>query len=216
MKRPASLLVLSLSLWGCGSDVAAPPAAGELSKVISQKASPSGTESQATGSGFHPREAVLISFGDTRSAALMLTDTPGACARFQQGKLARWEKAIAFELGKADGYTEDPFEANALPLDAGFYDAVYHDDTTAGPFEDRWTIVFTTERDGQCNNTSTLGSAQHGGVYFQSLDLSVTGGAQGGYFVGFGSTGSQQRFGIFDAEPCVIDIGQIPPEFTCE
>ncbi len=211
MKLPASLLVLSLSAWGCGNEVPAPSEEAAAPSTRSEALSPD--ELQA--SLFHPREAILLSFnGDTRSGALIVTNTPGACARFQQGKLARWEKAIAFELGKADGYTEDPFEANALPLDAGYYDAVHHDDTSSGPFEDRWTITFATERDGECNNTSTLGSAKSGGVLFQSLDLGT--GGQGAYFVSFGTASGQQRFGAFSATPCIIRIEDIPPVFTCE
>ncbi|NMO13951.1 hypothetical protein HPC49_08835 [Pyxidicoccus fallax] len=204
-KLPVSLLVLSLSAWGCGeADVAASPASVEQ------------TEQELQARAFNPREVILLSFsGDTHSAALMITDTPGACARFQQGKRARWEKVLTFELGKADGYTEDPMEANALPLDKGFYKVVHHDDTSAGPFQDRWSIVFNTERDGECNNTSTLGSAQGGGVYLQSLDLSSTGGGRGAYHVSFGS-GAAQRFGVFEATPCVINIEDLPPVFTCE
>ncbi|MCP3138063.1 hypothetical protein [Pyxidicoccus xibeiensis] len=214
MKLQASLLVLSLSVWGCGTDVATPPTSGEVAEVPSQQGE-SLTSEELQASGFHPREAILLSFdGDPRFGALMITDTPGACARFQQGKLARWEKGITFELGKADGYTEDQMEANALPLDAGFYKVVHHDDTSSGPFQDRWTIVFTTERDGACNNTSTLGSALNGGVYLHSLDMSTGGGGEGAYYVSFSS--QQQRFGVLEATRCMIDIEELPPEFICE
>ncbi|WP_164010178.1 hypothetical protein [Pyxidicoccus trucidator] len=215
MNRSASLLILSLSAWGCGTEVAT-PSSSEVAEVLAkQGVSLSNEELQA--SLFHPREAILLTLnGDNRSALLMLTDKPGACARFKQGKIAPWEKGITFELGKADGYTEDWAEANALPLDAGFYKVVHHDDTSAGPFQDRWTIVFTAERDGQCNNTSTLGSAQSGGVFLQSLDLGASGGGQGAYYVSFGATASQQRFGAFEATPCHINIEDLPPVFTCE
>jgi hypothetical protein len=211
MKLPASFLLLSLSFWGCGTEVPSADAQPE-SPAAQPEAITSGAEQANL---FHPREAILISFeGETHFGALMLTDKPGACERFQQGRLARWEKGITFELGKADGYTEDQLEANALPLDAGFYDVVHHDDTSSGPFEDRWSIVFTVERDGACNNTGTLGPAQGGGAYFQSLDLSA--GGQGAYYVSFGAPSPQQRFGAFNATPCVIRIQDIPPEYTCE
>jgi hypothetical protein len=214
MNRSTSLLLLSLSAWGCGTEVAAP--SSEVAEVLAtQGVSLSNEEQQER--LFQPKEAILLSInGDNRSALLMLSDKPGACARFKQGKLAPWEKGIVFELGKADGYTEDWAEANALPLDAGFYKAVHHDDTSAGPFQDRWTIAGTAERDGQCNNTSTLGSAKAGGVLFQSLDLGPSGGGQGAYYVSFGPAASQQRLGTFNATPCPINIEEFPPVFTCE
>ncbi|MFP2911294.1 hypothetical protein ACLESD_40980 [Pyxidicoccus sp. 3LFB2] len=214
MKRSASLLVLSLSAWGCGTEVE--PLSHDVAEVLAtQGVSLSSEEQQAR--LFQAKEAILLSInGDTHSALLMLSDKPGACARFKQGKLAPWEKGIIFELGKADGYTEDPAEAYALPLDAGFYKAVFHDDTTAGPFQDWWTISGTMERDGQCNNTSTLGSAKAGGVLLQSLDLGPSGGGQGAYFVSFGPEASQQRLGTFNATPCIVNIEELPSEFTCE
>ncbi len=215
MKLPAGLLLLSLSTWGCGGTEVPGSLHGALASSSAQDAALS--ESDLQSSAFLPREAVLITLeGDPHFAALMLTDKPGACLRFQENRQARWEKGLVFELGKADGYTEDPFEANALPLDAGLYKVVPHDDTSSGPFQDRWSIVFTADRDGECRNRSSLGPARAGGIYLSSLDMSATGGARGGYTVAFGSNPVRTRLGTFNATPCDIRIEDIPLESTCE
>ena len=215
MKLPAGLLILSLSAWGCGgTEVPTAPSEPTGASLAEEAAV---AESELQSSPCQPKEAILITFnGDTHSAALMLTDKPGACRRFQENRQARWERGILFELGKADGYTEDPLEANALPLDTGYYKRVHHDDTSAGPFQDRWTILFTTERDGQCNNVSTFGPSRTGGVLVHSLDLRAGGRAVGVYNASFGTDPVRKYLGAFNATVCDIRIEDIPPVPTCE
>ena len=215
MKLPAGFLILSLCTWGCGGTEVPASLHEALESSSAQDAAL--VESELQSSAFQPQEAILITLhGDPLFAALLLTDTPGACRRFQENRQARWEKGLFFELGKADGYTEDPFEANALPLDAGLYKVVPHDDTSAGPFQDRWSIVFTTERDGECRNLSTLGPERIGGIFLSSLDMGASGGARGGYTVAFGPRPVRTRIGTFNATLCDIRIEDIPPVPTCE
>ncbi len=224
MKSAMAVLFAPLVLAACGGGPA--PAdddmiSAEEAEVVAQVESGMADSNQLAKFGYKHFPAGHSYFADTavsnpNNTVLFLSNRPGGCGRFQQGKLSKNSEELGGEVGYAGNAPSQPDNAYAKPINPGYYEGIRHDAiaTATG----RWVWAGYLKRDASCQPViNEPVSAKNGGGYFFTKAAVKTGGEIKGVFIlRFGAQGQYKFYGAFDAERCELDPLTLPEELGCE